>query len=232
MSGSENNHAEVEEYPLIAFAADTAAAMTGLSVDQLQRWDRIGLFTPWRGDSNRRRPHSRIYSYDDVIALRTIARLRQTGVSFAQLKPVIPLLAPETNPEWPVEHFYVVGSHVFLSENEAGDAARGIGQGREPLTISRCSVKSEIDAAIEELRHRTQAQIGEVTRNRGILHGAPVVAGTRIPTSTIAWFHENGYSLDWILAEFPRLTREDVRAALDFERNREAVTPDPVLAKA
>jgi uncharacterized protein (DUF433 family) len=43
-----------------------------------------------------------------------------------------------------------------------------------------------------------------------------LIAGTRIPTETIAWFHNNGYSLDWISEQFPRLTAIDVEAAVAF----------------
>lgn len=32
--------------PLRAFTAETAARVTGLSVDKIRRWDREGLFVP------------------------------------------------------------------------------------------------------------------------------------------------------------------------------------------
>lgn len=142
------------------------------------------------------------------------------------------MLGSKQYTEWPTHSFYVVDTRVFPSREEAAHAAGRSGQNLEPIIISPGSVKSEIDSAIEKLRHRTPEQVGTVARNRGILRGAPTIAGTRIPTATIAWFHDNGYALDWILTEFPRLTAEDVRVAVDFERGREARMPDPVLAHA
>ena len=65
------------------------------------------------------------------------------------------------------------------------------GQG-EPTTIELKSVIADVAEAIERLRERRPEHIGQVTRNRGILGGVPIIAGTRIPTETIAWFHGHG----------------------------------------
>jgi uncharacterized protein (DUF433 family) len=142
------------------------------------------------------------------------------------------MLRPAENGEWPAHCFSVVGNRVFLSRNEAAATAHQTEGQVESTTLALSSVISEVDAAVERLRHRTPEQIGKVRRHRGIMRGAPIIAGTRIPTATIAWFHDNGYALDWILKEFPRLTAEDVRVAVDFERSQEARTPDPALAHA
>ncbi|WP_367120132.1 DUF433 domain-containing protein [Sphingomonas sp.] len=46
--------------------------------------------------------------------------------------------------------------------------------------------------------------------------GAPTIAGTRIPVVSIQRLHEDGYSTQQIIAEYPRLTRADVKAALTY----------------
>lgn len=71
---------------LRAFTAETAANLTGVSEDQLRRWDTDGFFVPTFADENRRRPYSRIFSYADLVALRTIAHLKELGVSQHALK--------------------------------------------------------------------------------------------------------------------------------------------------
>jgi uncharacterized protein (DUF433 family) len=50
------------------------------------------------------------------------------------------------------------------------------------------------------------------------MSNAWVVAGTRIPTSTIWHFWEDGYDAEGIMREYPDLTKEDVKAALNHER--------------
>jgi uncharacterized protein (DUF433 family) len=45
----------------------------------------------------------------------------------------------------------------------------------------------------------------------------PVVAGTRIPVRTLRHFHEDGYGIEDILAEYPSLSRADVEAAIRYK---------------
>jgi len=47
-------------------------------------------------------------------------------------------------------------------------------------------------------------------------HGDPCIAGTRIPVSVIVGSIADGDTVDDILASYPRLTREDVQAALRY----------------
>jgi uncharacterized protein (DUF433 family) len=49
-----------------------------------------------------------------------------------------------------------------------------------------------------------------------IMGGVPCVRGTRIPVSTIVGLFAEGYDADAVVADFPQLTTEDVRAALEF----------------
>lgn len=50
-----------------------------------------------------------------------------------------------------------------------------------------------------------------------ILDGSPIVAGTRIQTSAIRQYAEDGWQPDAIIEEYPNLTRLDIAAALQFE---------------
>ena len=51
---------------------------------------------------------------------------------------------------------------------------------------------------------------------------APVLAGTRIPTSAVWSFHEDGYTTEQIIDQYPRLYPDDIRAAIAFEQERRA----------
>lgn len=207
-------------FPLIAFTADTVSTLTGLSIRQLQRWDRTGFFSPSLADSERRRPHSRIYSFQDVVALRTIARLREQGASFSELKKVGEFFASNQSEAWTGRRFFVVGKRVFFTHDEAVIAARPLGQRVEQTVLDLEPVIEDLVERVQLLPNRHADEIGEITHDRLIMGGAPVIAGTRIPTATIAWFHDHGYSHDAILREFPRLERGDVEAAIAFEHRR------------
>jgi len=49
-----------------------------------------------------------------------------------------------------------------------------------------------------------------------ICNGRPVVRGTRITVQTVLEFLAAGDSVEEVLAEYPRLTRADVKACLDY----------------
>lgn len=215
-------------FPLIAFTARTVSKLTGLSVRQLHHWDRTSFFVPTHADPKRRRPQSRIYSFEDVVGLRTIATLREQGVSFSELKKVRRFFTSHHNRDWAERRFYVVGNRVFFSEGEAVVAARPLGQVVEPRVLDIGAIERDMDRAVRNLAVRSEAQFGQVAEDRSVMGGAPVIAGTRISTATIDWLRRRGYSEEDILEDFPRLTPEDVRAAIEYEARRR--TPDPIHA--
>jgi len=47
-----------------------------------------------------------------------------------------------------------------------------------------------------------------------------VLKGTRIPTAAVWNLHQANYDAAAIIREYPRLTRADVAAALDYEEER------------
>ncbi len=55
----------------------------------------------------------------------------------------------------------------------------------------------------------------------GIRSGKPCIKGTRITVYDILEYLAGGMSEDDILRDFPSLSREDVRAALEFAAARE-----------
>ena len=52
--------------------------------------------------------------------------------------------------------------------------------------------------------------------NPDICNGRPIVRGTRITVQTVLEFLAAGDSVDDVLAEYPALSRNDVRACLDY----------------
>lgn len=70
-----------------------------------------------------------------------------------------------------------------------------------------------------------------VVVNPQICHGQACIRGTRIPVSTILDCLADGMSMAEIRQEYPRLTVEDIRAAIEYAASltREEVYP---LARA
>ena len=58
--------------------------------------------------------------------------------------------------------------------------------------------------------------LNRIEINPSIMLGKPVIKGTRIPVEMILGKLAENIVIDEILADYPRLTREDVQAALTY----------------
>jgi uncharacterized protein (DUF433 family) len=197
--------------------------LTGLSARQLSYWDHTGFFSPTLLREHRRRAFGRIYSFRDVVGLRTIAILRnQHGVPLQELRRVGAWLHEKHDTPWSSLEFALQGRKVVFYDPGSRAAVEPRGAGQEVLPIALEPIANEMRHAAEGLRNRGRADIGKLSRNRYVVHNAWVVKGTRIPTAAIWHFHEAGYSTAAIIKEYPRLTPSDVRAAIKFEKQRQS----------
>jgi uncharacterized protein (DUF433 family) len=66
-----------------------------------------------------------------------------------------------------------------------------------------------------------------IQSNPKILGGTPCFAGTRVPVASLFDHLRGGYTVDYFLAQFPTVTREQVEAVLDLAKSR---VPEPLRA--
>lgn len=206
---------------IAAFTAEHVCRLTGLSARQLRYWDQTEFFSPTMVDSHGRRAFGRIYSFRDVVGLRAIAMLRkQHRIPLQELRRVGAWLHEMHDAPWSSLRFALKGRKVVFFDPIAGVAVEPRGAGQEVLNVDLEPIANEMRAAADRLRERSPEQIGQIVRNRFVVHNAWVVAGTRIPATAIWNFHKAGYSPEDIVKEYPRLTLEDIQAAVDFEERR------------
>lgn len=205
-----------------AFTEGQASRLTGVSVRQLRYWDRTGLLSPQFADENRRGAFSRIYSFVDVKALRVLHALRgEHGVSLQHVREVGRKLAALDNGAWSRVTLYVLKRRVAFHDPQDGKQ-REVVSGQYCIDLPLAKVDSDLRRDIAALSVRDSAQIGKIRRNRHVSHNSPVIAGTRIPVRAIKNFHEDGYTTEQIIAEYPSLTAADVTAAIHFDPNAKA----------
>jgi uncharacterized protein (DUF433 family) len=203
---------------IVAFTADHVCQLTGLTKRQLSYWDRTGFFAPRYADENRRRPFSRIYDFRDVVGLRTIALLiNKYNIPTRRLRQVGEWLTEHHETPWASLKFYVGGGKVFFDDPGTGERMAIQQHGQQVFPFEMIEVIREMEKAADHLRQRAPDQIGRIVRDRQILHNAPVLAGTRVPTSAVWNFHEDGYDTDAIIHAYPRLTPDDIQAAVTYE---------------
>ena len=199
-----------------AFTEEHVERLTGLTKWQLRRWDNAGFFQPRYAYADRFAPYSRIYSFKDVVGLRTIAVLmKEYRVSLQSLKKTAEELVRRGYDNWVTLKLYVLKRQVYFQRPGTKDA-EGVWTGQLAM-IPIIDVIHDVEGRVKELKKRDPNKIGHVEQHKHIVRNAPVVAGTRIPTATIRRFHEAGYSKDQILREYPTLTLADVNAALAYE---------------
>jgi uncharacterized protein (DUF433 family) len=207
---------------VLAFTAENVCRLTTLSARQLAYWDATDFFSPELLDEHKRRAFGRIYSFRDVVGLRTIAILRNTHrIPLQELRRVGAWLAGHHETPWSSLRFALSNRKVVFRDPSSQKFVEAAGEGQSILDIELQPIADDMRSAAGRLRERRQEQIGTIVRNRYVVHNAWVVGGTRIPTLAIWNFHKAGYSDAAIVEEYPRLTIPDVRAAIEFEANRQ-----------
>jgi uncharacterized protein (DUF433 family) len=203
---------------IFAFGADHVTRLTGLSKGQLRYWDNTRFFRPRYAFEYRRSPFSRVYSFKDVVGLRTLGILRKTHrIPLQNLRKVAQELGRHIADPWADTVLYVRGKEVLFKEPDT-QKVRGALTGQYEASILLQRIAHDMVVESNKLKARTAMQVGRIERKRYIQHNAWVVAGTRIPIKAIWRFHDAGYSTEEIIREYPSLTEKDIRAAISHRR--------------
>lgn len=202
---------------ILALDMNHVSSLVGVPKSTLAYWERHGVFTPSHVDIRPRVPFRRIYSFRDVVSLRALAELRRNlNVPLDDLRQAGAYLSRYSETPWASLRFGVVDRHLVFWDPEHRQWM-GL-HGQRVLPVDLRDLPQLVASDAKHLFQRSPDQVGKIARNRYIRHNRPVVAGTRIPTSTIWAFHEAGYDVAAILAEYPGLTPADVEEAIAFER--------------
>lgn len=204
-------------------SAPNRCALTGLSDRQLRYWDDTGFFPLQFDEDERYRSRQRLYSFQDLVGLRTIATLRNDyHIPLQELRQVGDWLKERRAAPWSSLTLYVVGRHVAFDDPATGGRVAG-----RPivLLIELERVAQTVRRDVDRLRRRRPEQIGRIDRKRQVVSNAAVLGGTRIPTSAIWEFHRAEYPVEAILAQYPQLTPDDIEAAIRYEQSRRLSQP-------
>jgi uncharacterized protein (DUF433 family) len=202
-----------------AYSEEQIGRMVGLTKSRLRYWARTDFFKPSFVEEDGRLPYSRFYSFKDVVALRTLEMLRvRNGVPLQHLRKVADNLAHMKDELWSSTSLFVQDKKVLVVNSEFGQPQE-IVSGQYVLRIPLSEIIEDTRNDILAFRSRPANTVGHLSRNRGIARNALVVSGTRIPVGSVLRLHEDGYTVDQIIAEYPDLTAEDIEAALAHGRH-------------
>ena len=200
-----------------ALTEDHVSRITGLSKGQLRAWDRRGFFVPQFAYDDRSSAYSRIYSFKDVVGLRTIAILRyKYHLSLSKLESVARELETRGFAHWADTKLHVVKKAVHFQAPGTEDVESL--HDRQLAMLPVIDVINDVREKVARLKQRDLSSVGKVERHKFVARNSWVISGTRIPTATIRRYADAGFSVEQILREYPTLTADDVKAALDHEK--------------
>lgn len=108
----------------MAYMLDTVAKLTGATVKQLIHWDRTELVRPSialaHGKGSRR-----VYSFLDVLAIKTAVMLRREGISLQKIRRCLRYLSdhqPEVEQPFASLNMVTDGASVFMLTEDPGEA--------------------------------------------------------------------------------------------------------------
>jgi DNA-binding transcriptional MerR regulator len=110
----------------MAYMLETVARVTGATIKQLIHWDRTGLVQPTIAQAHGKGSR-RVYSFLDVLAIKTAVTLRREGISLQKVRRCLKYLR-EHQPEvaQPLAGLNLVtdGVTVFLLSHDPGRACQ------------------------------------------------------------------------------------------------------------
>lgn len=162
----------------MAFPANLTSVLTGASIGQLRRWSRTGLLRP----EIQRRPA--LYSFQDLVALRTFVRMRKE-IPLQRIRKAVAKLRDFDLTEHPAKYqLHTDGKSVFFVEDERSvDLVRKPGQ----------RAVMNLEDVFAPFRTRRGADVVDFLRPRANLEvkearmgGWPTIKDTRVGFDSVA----------------------------------------------
>lgn len=201
------------------FSLRQAADLAGGTPRQLGYWHRTGVLAPSIvEESQEHSPLARLYSFRDVVGLRTLAKLKnEHGFSLQWLRKCGEWLRQHYQEPWNSLKLYVVSKgkkKKLVFQDPASGAYLTAIEGQAVIPIDLGPIADEVKAKAAKLRERNVATVGRVDEKHR------VIAGTKIRTAAIWEFHEDNHTDEQIRKQYPELEIADIKAAIAFEAQR------------
>ena len=207
----------VQNNIIAALSEEHVCKVANLTKGQLRAWVWRCFFQPEYAYNDRSAAYSRIYSFKDVVGLKTISTLRDKyRIGFKQLYDVAEQLKDRGFDHWADTTLYVLNKDVHFRA-PGSDEVESLEDGQLAM-LAVVDVIEEVSEKVTELKSRAESNYGEVERSKFVTRNSWVISGTRIPTAAVKRYHDAGYSVSDILEEYPTLTEQDVRSALEHEK--------------
>lgn len=150
--------------PKVGYRGTSAATACGISYRQLDYWDRTGLVQPSvRGASGS--GSQRLYAFRDILVLKLVKRLLDTGVSLQQIRIAVEQLRAAGFNDLASITLMSDGSRVYLctTQDEVMDLLSR-GQGVFGIAVGR--VLREVEASLIDIKESHIDDMDELSARR------------------------------------------------------------------
>lgn len=139
----------MQDFKTLGFKGATACSVAGITYRQLDYWARTGLIEPSMQGAHGS-GSIRLYSFYDILVLKVVKRLLDTGVSLQNIRAAIDHLRHQGVEDLSSITLMSDGSSIYecRSDDEVIDLLRG-GQGVFGIALS--SVVNEVEATLSDL---------------------------------------------------------------------------------
>lgn len=201
-----------EEWIDMAYSSALTAALSGASENQLANWRRgpNALLVPEYSDTGRVR-----YSFRDLLALRTVAKLRRE-VSLQKIRKAVTNLK-NLDDFRHLSHYRLVATGdtiVWVQGDQAVDVVKRPGQ---QMLATMQDILGEFEGWTGTVVPLERPKPG-LRINPRVLGGFPVIDETRVPYDTVASLAADGLDSKAIRYFYPSVSDLGVSGAVAFDQ--------------
>jgi uncharacterized protein (DUF433 family) len=206
-----------------AFPVDMTSVLTGATIRQLQYWRGTGLLEP----EYQRRPRS-LYSFRDLLALRTVVRLRKES-SLQAVRQAFANMQLLDFTEHPSSYRLVSAGKSIAIVHDDGSGTDLVKKPGQEILANMADIFSSFSTdrgrKVVDFRY-PRAHLSVRYRRLG---GWPTIRDTRVPFDAVVQLVADGtVSFDDVSYYYPAVTSEAVKDAVSFaEELRRTRHPQP-----
>jgi|SRR6202035_298355 uncharacterized protein (DUF433 family) len=209
----------------MAFPVPIASVLTGATVRQLAYWRKhTGSAEPLLIPEGKRGGRF-LYSWADVVALRSIVYLRQEK-SLPRIRRAVGMLRHLEATEWTHLSAYrlISTDTTIVVKTPSGQL---LDLERQPGTVLEEVLMGDVLAPFETISGRNVPALKRprprIAVDPAVLGGYPVIAGTRVPFDVVAHLADDDLAPHEITAIYPSVDPEAIDDATDFAEQVAAV---------
>lgn len=195
----------------MSFPEKLTATLSGATRRQLYDWRRKGILVPEVSAEN-----PPLYSFRDVVALRTVAFLR-ARTSLQKLRKAFSMLKTFDFTEHPSTYRFGTDGKTIAAQDEDGNVVDLVNREGQLYLFTLEEVFRSFtnfrDEPVVDFEH--PRPLLELNQHR--LGGWPTIAGTRVPYDAVADLLQDGtYSVEDVRLFYPTVSPSAARDALSF----------------